>query len=54
MKWNSTKMEYPQICIHQLVKAVVDQMPDTVAVVFEQSSLTYRQLNTGANFLLAN
>lgn len=51
MKWNSTQTEYAQTCIHQLVEAVVEQTPDAVAVVFEQESLTYRQLNSRANFL---
>ena len=51
MKRNSTKKEYPQTCIHQLVEAVVDLSPDAVAVVFEQKQLTYRPLNSRANFL---
>jgi|GEM_PF-4924042 non-ribosomal peptide synthetase component F len=51
MKSNSTKTEYPQTCIHKLVEAVVEQTPDAVAVVFEQESLTYRPLNSRANFL---
>jgi amino acid adenylation domain-containing protein len=51
MKWISTFTEYPQTCIHKLVEAVVEQKPDAVAVVFEQESLTYRQLNSRANFL---
>ncbi|BAZ19381.1 non-ribosomal peptide synthase (plasmid) [Kalymmatonema gypsitolerans NIES-4073] len=51
MKWNSTKTEYAQTCIHQLVEAVVEQKPDAPAVVFEQESLSYRQLNSRANFL---
>ena len=51
MNWNSTKTEYPQTFTHQLVEAVVEQTPDAVAVVFEQESLTYRQLNSRANVL---
>ncbi len=38
-------------CIHQLFEAQVERTPDAVAVVFEQESLTYRQLNSRANFL---
>lgn len=38
-------------CIHQLFEAQVEQTPDAVAVVFEQESLTYRQLNSRANFV---
>jgi non-ribosomal peptide synthetase component F len=51
MNWNSTQTEYPQTCIHKLVEAVVEQKPDAPAVVFEQESLTYRQLNSRANVL---
>jgi amino acid adenylation domain-containing protein len=51
MKSNSTQTEYAQTCIHQLVEAVVEFSPDAIAVVFEQSSLTYRQLNSRANVL---
>lgn len=51
MKWNRTKIEYTQTCLHQLVEVVVEQTPDAVAVVFEQESLTYRQLNSRANVL---
>ena len=51
MKHTSEKTEYPQPCIHKVVEAVVEQKPDAVAVVFEQESLTYRQLNSRANVL---
>lgn len=49
MKHNSAKTEYPQTCIHKLVEAIVEQTPDAVAVVFEQSSLTDRQFSSRAN-----
>ena len=51
MKWSSTKTEYPQPSIHKVVEAVVELSPDAVVVVFEQESLTYRQLKSRANFL---
>jgi len=37
--------------IHSLFEARVEQMPDAVAVVFENQQLTYRELNTKANQL---
>jgi amino acid adenylation domain-containing protein len=40
-----------QQCIHQLFEAQVTKTPDAVAVVFEDSQLTYRELNTKANQL---
>ncbi len=52
VEWNNTFAEYPQSqCIHQLFEAQVEQTPDAVAVVFEDSTLTYRQLNSRANQL---
>ncbi|MEA5603241.1 non-ribosomal peptide synthetase [Nostoc sp. UHCC 0252] len=52
VEWNDTTREYPQDkCIHQLFEAVVEQYPDTVAVVFEEQQLTYRELNALANKL---
>ncbi|MBH8561819.1 amino acid adenylation domain-containing protein [Nostoc sp. CENA67] len=49
--WNKTKIEYPCVCIHQLFEAQVERTPNTVAVVFENEQLTYRELNTKANQL---
>ena len=52
VEWNDTQADYPQDkCIHQLFEAMVEQTPDAVAVVFEDSVLTYRQLNSQANQL---
>ncbi|HEV8494807.1 MAG TPA: condensation domain-containing protein, partial [Candidatus Angelobacter sp.] len=50
--WNDTKTEYLQDqCIHQLFEAQAEQTPDNIAVVFEDQSLTYRELNQRANQL---
>jgi non-ribosomal peptide synthetase component F len=49
MKSNSTQTEYAQTFIHQLVEAVVELLPDDVAVEFEQSSLTFGQKSCRAN-----
>jgi non-ribosomal peptide synthetase component F len=51
MKSSSTQTEYAQTFIHQLFEAVVELLRDAKTVVFEQSSLTYRQLNSRANFV---
>ncbi|NEP00376.1 MAG: AMP-binding protein, partial [Symploca sp. SIO2E9] len=37
--------------IHQLFEAQVERTPDTIAVVFENQQLTYRELNAKANQL---
>ncbi len=51
-EWNRTEAEYPAgLCIHQLFEAQAERTPDAVAVVFEDASLTYRQLNERANRL---
>ncbi|MDK3158298.1 amino acid adenylation domain-containing protein [Kamptonema cortianum] len=52
VEWNNTQVDYPQLgCLHHWVEAQVEQTPDAVAVVFENHSLTYRQLNLKANQL---
>ena len=51
-EWNNTTTEYPQDkCIHQLFEEQVEKTPDSVAVVFEDQQLTYRELNQRANQL---
>lgn len=50
--WNQTAIVYPQdLCVHQLVEAQVTRTPDAIAVVFEEKSLTYRELDRRANRL---
>jgi amino acid adenylation domain-containing protein len=50
--WNNTGADYPyDKCIHQLFEEQVEQTPDTIAVVFEEQSLTYAELNHRANQL---
>jgi non-ribosomal peptide synthetase component F len=50
--WNDTDAPYPMDkTLTQLFEAQVDKTPDNVALVFEEESLTYRQLNEIANQL---
>ncbi|KAF9279675.1 hypothetical protein BGZ68_007778 [Mortierella alpina] len=50
--WNDTAEEYPdQLCLHQLFEQQVERTPDTLAVVCEDKSLTYRELNERSNGL---
>ncbi|CBN59214.1 MULTISPECIES: non-ribosomal peptide synthetase [Kamptonema] len=51
LEWNDTQTDYPQHCIHELFEAQVECTPDAVAVMFENQSLTYRELNAKANQL---
>ena len=49
---NDTQTDYPQdLCIHELFEQQVQQTPDNIALVLEQQSLTYRELNQQANQL---
>ena len=51
-EWNDTEVKAPQLqCTHQLFEMQVQKTPDSVAVVFEDRQLTYRELNTKANQL---
>ncbi len=52
MEWNDTYTPYPKSkCIHQLFEEQVEKTPNAVAVVYEDESLTYQQLNERANQL---
>jgi len=52
VEWNDTATEFPaDRCIHQLFEEWVERTPDSVALVFGDERLTYRQLNERANQL---
>ena len=52
VEWNSTTADYPKDRpIHELFEAQVERTPETVAVVFEDRRLTYRELNRRSNQL---
>ncbi|GFE67456.1 non-ribosomal peptide synthetase [Chroococcus sp. FPU101] len=49
---NNTKQVYLlDKCIHQLFEEQVEKTPDAIAVIFEDQTLTYHQLNQRANQL---
>ncbi len=51
-EWNDTRAAYPQdLLIYELFEAQVERSPETVALVFENQSLTYGELNRRANQL---
>ena len=51
-EWNETNAPFPEyICVHQLVEAQVSRTPDAIAVAFEETSITYAELNRRANQL---
>jgi len=48
--WNATSADFPsERCIHELIEEQVARSPQHVALRFEDSSLTYAQLNARAN-----
>jgi natural product biosynthesis luciferase-like monooxygenase protein len=51
-EWNRTEADYPAgACIHELFEVQAARTPDAVAVIFQDDSLTYRELNERANRL---
>ncbi|WP_392535306.1 amino acid adenylation domain-containing protein [Nostoc sp. C117] len=52
LEWNDTHIPYPDTkCIHQVFEEQVEETPDAIAVVYEDESLTYRELSDRANQL---
>ncbi|MCF7697205.1 amino acid adenylation domain-containing protein, partial [Mycetohabitans sp. B2] len=52
VEWNATECDYPaHLCIHQLFEAQVTRTPGAIALVFEEQTLSYAELNTRANRL---
>ncbi|KAG0349862.1 hypothetical protein BGZ54_004145, partial [Gamsiella multidivaricata] len=50
--WNATDVFYPdQVCIHQMFEDQAARTPDAVAIVYEDQTLTYDELNARANRL---
>ena len=51
-EWNATEAEYPrEKLLHELFEEPVEETPDAVAVVFEDATLSYAELNGRANQL---
>ncbi|HKQ79433.1 MAG TPA: amino acid adenylation domain-containing protein, partial [Blastocatellia bacterium] len=50
--WNRTEADYPrEKCIHELFEAQVEARPEAVALICENQSLSYEELNARANRL---
>ncbi len=50
-RWNATGRAVPQRCLPELFEAQAARTPDAVAVVFEETELSYRQLDERASRL---
>jgi len=52
VEWNNTGHTFPtNVCLHQLIETQVERTPDAIALVSENESLTYGELNRRANRL---
>jgi aspartate racemase len=49
VEWNSTQVEIPGQCVHELFQEQVKRSPQSTAVVFRGQSLSYCALNEKAN-----
>nr|WP_081348047.1 non-ribosomal peptide synthetase [Photorhabdus luminescens] len=50
--WNATETVYPEaLCIHQLFEQQVEKTPDAIALVYEEQTFSYAELNIRANRL---
>jgi amino acid adenylation domain-containing protein len=51
-EWNATETEHPRDkCVHELFEEQVENTPDAVALRFEETALSYAELNRRANSL---
>jgi amino acid adenylation domain-containing protein len=50
-EWNETKADFPQVCVHELITEQVEKTPNAVALVCNDLTLTYGELEQKANQL---
>ena len=52
--WNDTRRDYPRtVCVHEMIQRQAREIPDAVAVRFEDRSTTYRELDRRGDVLAA-
>ena len=50
VEWNATEQDYSkESCVHELIEAQAERNPDAIALIHDDLSLTYGELNTQAN-----
>jgi len=51
-EWNLTETEYPRrLCVHELFEQQAERAPEAPACLFEESRVSYRELNARADHL---
>ena len=50
-EWNATARDVPQLTLPALLEAQVERSPEAIALVFEETTLSYAELNAQANRL---
>jgi amino acid adenylation domain-containing protein len=48
-EWNDTRVDFPDVCAHELFEQQVARDPDAVALMWKGQHLTYGELNQRAN-----
>ncbi len=51
IEWNQTELPISEKCVHQLFEEQVERTPEAVAAIFENETITYRELNERANVI---
>ncbi len=51
VKWNATAANIPNLCSHERFEQLAIQRPDAIALVVENKTITYRELNERSNQL---
>jgi amino acid adenylation domain-containing protein/thioester reductase-like protein len=46
---NTTEVEYPDLCLHQLIEEQIARTPEDIAIVFHDQQWTHRQLDERAD-----
>ncbi|PIG84354.1 N-(5-amino-5-carboxypentanoyl)-L-cysteinyl-D-valine synthase [Aspergillus arachidicola] len=47
--WNATEAKFPETTLHEMFEVEANRKPEKTAVIYEERTLTYRELNERAN-----
>ncbi|HXQ72015.1 MAG TPA: amino acid adenylation domain-containing protein, partial [Pyrinomonadaceae bacterium] len=51
-EWNDTAVAFPdQVCVHEVIEQQASEIPDVIALEFEDENISYAELNRRANVL---